>query len=153
MAIQSTSQSKCKNTLFDPRKMDRRRKTLVQLGSKSLELADEGEGERLRFRLVERGAGVRREVWVKDVEMQWVCLILEDASLGYEKGFSRSYGGFVRRIQVNRVPFVGGFFLRLEVRDGGRIWSVCLPELSGSGGWVDISRKFWEFCGWKRLGG
>ncbi|KAG5556986.1 hypothetical protein RHGRI_007290 [Rhododendron griersonianum] len=118
-----------------------------------LELEDEGKGEQLKFRLVERGAGVRRKVCVKDVEMQWVCLILEDASSGYEKGFSRSYGGFVRRIQVNRVPFLGSFYLRLEVRDGGRIWSVCLPELSGSGGWVDISRKFWEFCGWKRLGG
>ncbi|KAI8534897.1 hypothetical protein RHMOL_Rhmol10G0132300 [Rhododendron molle] len=57
-----------------------------------MELADEGEGERLRFRLVERGAGVRREVWVKDVEMQWVCLILEDVSSGYERGFLGAMG-------------------------------------------------------------
>ncbi|KAG5528718.1 hypothetical protein RHGRI_029397 [Rhododendron griersonianum] len=133
--------------------MDWRRKTLVQVGSKSLELVDEGEGERLRFRLVERGAGVRIEVWVKDIELQWVCLILEDASLGYEQEFSRSYGGSVRRLKVSRIPFVGCFYLRMEVRDGGRLWSVCLPELAGSGGWVDISRNFWEFCGWKCLGG
>lgn len=39
--------------------------------------------------------------------------------------------------------------LRLEVRDSGRFWYVLIPELCGTGGWVDISRKFWAFCGWK----
>lgn len=66
-----------------------------------------------------------------------MCLILEDASSGYEKEFSRSYGGSVRRLKVSRIPYVGGFYLRMEVRDGGQLWSVCLPELAGSGdGWI-----------------
>lgn len=43
--------------------------------------------------------------------------------------------------------------LRVEVRDNGRFWYVLFPELCGAGGWVDISRKFWDFCGWKRSNG
>lgn len=90
---------------------------------------DEGEGERLRFRLVERGLGVRREVRVKEEELLWLCLFLEDASYGFEKEFSRSYGGSVRRLKVYRFPFVGGFLLRIEVRDLEGFWSVLPPEM------------------------
>ncbi|KAG5528577.1 hypothetical protein RHGRI_029307 [Rhododendron griersonianum] len=75
---------------------------------------------------------------------------LEDASSGYDKEFSRSYGGFVRRIQVDRLVSERGFQLQLKVKDGGRAWFALLPELRGNGGWVNISRKFWAFCGWKR---
>lgn len=46
-----------------------------------------------------------------------------------------------------------GFQLRLKVKDGGRTWFALLPEMCGNGGWVDISRKFWAFCGWKRADG
>ncbi|KAH7850787.1 hypothetical protein Vadar_003015 [Vaccinium darrowii] len=107
--------------------MDQRRKSFVQLGSKSVELVDEGEGVRQRFRL--------------------------DASSRYEKVFSRSFGGFVRRLKVNRLVFEGGFLLRVEVKDNGRVRHVLLPELCGIGGWVDVSKKFWAFCGWKSSGG
>ncbi|KAH7860486.1 hypothetical protein Vadar_013942 [Vaccinium darrowii] len=106
--------------------MDQRRKSFVQLGSKFVELVDEGEGVRQRFGLVERG---------------------------YEKVFFRSYGGFVRRLKVNRLVFEGGFLLRVEVKDNGRVRHVLLPELCGIDGWVDVSRKFWAFCGWKSSGG
>lgn len=74
--------------------IDRRRKSLVQVGSKSLELVDDREGNRLRFGLVERGLGVRRELRVIKIELLWLCLILEDASSGYDKDLVRSYGGF-----------------------------------------------------------
>lgn len=30
---------------------------------------------------------------------------------------------------------------------------MLLPELCGIGGWVDVSGKFWAFCGWKSSGG
>lgn len=59
---------------------------------------------------MERGR-IRREVWVSEIELIWLYLILEDASLGYEKVFSRSYGGFVRKLKVNRLVFEGGFLL------------------------------------------
>lgn len=133
--------------------MDRRRKVLSQVGFKSLELVDEGEGEQLRYGLVERGSGVRREIRLSEIELLWLCLILEDASVGYDKELVRSYGGFVRRVQVRRSVFVGGFSLRVEVRVRERMWFVILPELGGAGGWVDISRKFWAFCGWRRSDG
>lgn len=65
----------------------------------------------------------------------------------------RSYGGFVRRVQVRRSVFVGGFSLRVEVRVREGMWFVILLELCGAGGWVDISRKFWALCGWRRSDG
>lgn len=111
---------------------------------------DEGIGDRLRFGLVERGRGFRREVRVSEIELLWLCLILEDASSGWDRDFALSYGGFARRMMVRRFVHAGGFCLRLEVKDVGRVWFVSIPELSRSGGWVDISRKFWAFCGWKR---
>lgn len=43
--------------------------------------------------------------------------------------------------------------LQLEVKDSGRFRYVLLPELCGAGGWVDISKKFLSFCGWKCLEG
>lgn len=129
--------------------MDRHRKSVVQVGTKSLELVDEGGGELLRFVLMVRGLGVRREVWISEIELIWLCLIPEDASSGFRMDFARSYGGFSRRLLVRRLVLKGGFVLRLEVRDNGRFWYVLIPELCGTGGWVDISRKFWEFCGWK----
>lgn len=132
---------------------DGRQKSVVQVGSKSLELVDDSEGGRLWFGLVERGVGVRREVWVSEIELLWLCLILEDASSGFQRDFERSYGGFSRRLIVHPIVLVGGFRLRLEVKDRGRFWYVLLPEMCGSGGWVDISRKFWAFCGWKHSDG
>ncbi|KAG5540961.1 hypothetical protein RHGRI_020999 [Rhododendron griersonianum] len=132
---------------------DRRRKSLVQVGCISVELVDEGVGEGLRFALVERGRGVRREIRVTEIELLWLCLIFEDASSRYDKEFSRSYGGFVRRLHVDRLVFEREFQLRLRVKDGGRVWFAMLLELSGNGGWVDISRNFLAFCVWKRADG
>ncbi|KAH7859110.1 hypothetical protein Vadar_031653 [Vaccinium darrowii] len=126
---------------------------LSPVGSRSVELVDEGEGAPHRYGLVVQGRGLRREVWVSDIELTWLCLMLEDASSGYDKAFSRSYGGFVKRLKVNRLVFEGGFVLRVEVKDKGSVRHVFLPELGGAGGWVDVSKKFWAFCGWKRSGG
>lgn len=102
---------------------------------------------------MERGLGIRWEIWISEIELQWICLILEDASLGYDKDFAWSYEGFVRRVKVSRSVLIGGFTLRLDVNDNRRVWYVMMPELCGNGGWVDISRKFWEFYGWRRPGG
>lgn len=85
--------------------MDQRWKSFVQLGSKYVELVDEGEGVRRKFGLVEHGRGIRREVWASEIKLIWLCLILKDSSSGYEKVFSRSYGGFIRRLKVNRLFF------------------------------------------------
>ncbi|KAI8548492.1 hypothetical protein RHMOL_Rhmol07G0277600 [Rhododendron molle] len=66
---------------------------------------------------------------------------------------SLSYGGFIRRRLGHHLVFGGGFMLRLEVRDNGRVWFVLISKLRGYCGWGDISRKYWAFCGWKRAGG
>ncbi|KAI8547767.1 hypothetical protein RHMOL_Rhmol07G0221100 [Rhododendron molle] len=127
--------------------VDRRRKAMLQVGSKSLELVDGGEGDHLRYGLVERGSGVRRGIWVSEIEFIWLCLIFEDASSEYGKEFLRSYRGFMRKVKVRRLVLERGFILRVEVRVSGRAWHVLVPELCGNGGWVDISKKFWAFCG------
>lgn len=80
------------------------------MGSKSLELVDDGDGDRLRFGLVERGLGVRREIRVSEIEFQWLCLILKDA-IDFHKEFNRSYGGLTRGLKVQRSVFEGGFML------------------------------------------
>lgn len=102
---------------------------------------------------MEHGSGVHQEIWVSEIELPWLCLILEDASLDYNKDFVRSYGGFARKIQARRLVLEGGFVLRVEVRDSGRGWYVLLPELCGNGGWVDILKKIWAFCGYRRTEG
>ncbi|KAG5544183.1 hypothetical protein RHGRI_016811 [Rhododendron griersonianum] len=66
-----------------------------------MELVDEGEGDRLRYGLVEHGSRVRREIWISEIELPWLCLILEDASSDYNKDFVRSYGSFARKIHAS----------------------------------------------------
>ncbi|KAI8555493.1 hypothetical protein RHMOL_Rhmol05G0177100 [Rhododendron molle] len=70
--------------------LDRCRKSLFHVGFKSVELLDNGVGDNLRFALVERGGGVRREIRVSEIELLWLCLILEDVSSRYDNEFSHS---------------------------------------------------------------
>ncbi|KAG5531628.1 hypothetical protein RHGRI_026297 [Rhododendron griersonianum] len=103
--------------------VDRHRKALLQVGSKSLELVDGGEGDRLRYGLVEQGSGL------------W---------------------GFYKERAGTPFSFGKGFYFEggtVEVRDSGRAWHVLVLELCGNGGWVDISKNFWAFCGRSRSEG